>query len=419
MNRTQLLLRLLFKAAWVRKDRAFTALVSVAVVATIATAALTIYSDLESKLSREFRGFGANVIVTRTSGALAASELAAIRKIVGNTGEIVPVGYAIATETTSNARIVIGGADVAQLRRLNSSWSFSKTGHGNALVGARVDEAITHGADLKLSFGKTSAVIKPAGFFHSGSEDDSRVYIPLEDFVSLTGIQPNTALVRVEGRPQEIQAAISRLSAALPGIEVKPVRQITQAQTAVVGKTRSVVLASSAVVVVLIMLCMVATFTGSVLERRKDFAVMKALGASNRTVNFLFASESALLALAGSVAGYILGCGIAFWIGKANFDSAILPQPLLLVSGFAGQRCVGLDCLHGSIKIVAADTARRNPARRIMPIELKNVTRVYKSNVEVRALDDVSLSVALRRVAGRDGPFRLRQIHPGQPDGLS
>jgi putative ABC transport system ATP-binding protein len=29
-----------------------------------------------------------------------------------------------------------------------------------------------------------------------------------------------------------------------------------------------------------------------------------------------------------------------------------------------------------------------------MPIELKNVTRVYKSNLEVRALDDVSLSVA-------------------------
>jgi ABC-type methionine transport system ATPase subunit len=29
-----------------------------------------------------------------------------------------------------------------------------------------------------------------------------------------------------------------------------------------------------------------------------------------------------------------------------------------------------------------------------MPIELKNVTRVYKTNVAVRALDDVSLSVA-------------------------
>ena len=87
-----------------RKDRAFTALVSVAVVATIATAALTIYSDLEGKLSREFRGFGANVVVTKTSGALTPSELAGIRKIVGDSGEIVPVGYAIATEAASKCK---------------------------------------------------------------------------------------------------------------------------------------------------------------------------------------------------------------------------------------------------------------------------------------------------------------------------
>jgi putative ABC transport system permease protein len=351
-NTSQLLFRLLFKAAWVRKDRAFTALVSVAVVATIATAALTIYSDLEGKLSREFRGFGANVLVTKTSGTLTGAELADLRKIVGSTNEIVPVGYAIATETTSKSRIVVGGADVDKLRKLNSSWSFSNAGQGSALVGARVDETITHGADLQLSFGKTSAVIKPAGFFHSGSDDDSRVYIPLEDFVRLTGVQPNTALVRIEGKPQEIQAAISRLSTALPDIEVKPVRQITQAQTAVVGKTRSVVLASSAVVVILIMLCMVATFTGSVLERRKDFAVMKALGASNRTVNFLFASEAAVLALSGSMAGYILGCGIAFWIGKANFDAAILPQPLLLFPVLLGSIMLALIASTAPLRLL-------------------------------------------------------------------
>jgi putative ABC transport system permease protein len=351
-NTSQLLLRLLFKAAWVRKDRAFTALVSVAVVATIATAALTIYSELEGKLSREFRGFGANVVVTKTSGALAPTELAEISKTIGSGGEIVPIGYVIATEATSSAKIVVGGADIDRLRQLNSSWSFTKTGQGSALVGARVDEAITHGVDLRLSFGKTSAVIKPAGSFHSGSDDDSRVYIPLDDFVRLTGIQPNTALVRIEGKPQQIQNVVSRLRAGLPGVEVKPVRQITQAQTAVVGKTRSVVLASSAVVVILIMLCMVATFTGSVLERRKDFAVMKALGASNRTVNFLFASESALLALTGSIAGYILGCGIAFWIGKANFDAAILPQPLLLVPVLLGSVALALIASTAPLRLL-------------------------------------------------------------------
>jgi putative ABC transport system permease protein len=352
MKRSQLLLRLLFKAAWVRKDRAFTAVVSVAVVATIATAALTIYSDLEGKLSREFRGFGANVVLTKNSGFLTPDELAGVRKIVGSAGEIVPVAYAIATETTSKARIVVGGADVDKLRELNSSWSFSNTGHGNALVGARVDETITHGSDLRLSFGKASAVIRPAGFFHSGSDDDSRVYIPLEDFVQLTGIRPNIALLRIEGKPQQIQNAISQLSAGLPGVEVKPVRQITQAQTAVVGKTRSVVLASSAAVVVLIMLCMVATFTGSVLERRKDFAVMKALGASNRTVNFLFASEAALLALAGAAAGYLLGCVIAFWIGKANFDAAILPQPMLSLPILLGSVALALIASTAPLRLL-------------------------------------------------------------------
>jgi len=356
MTRTQLLLRLLLKAAWVRKDRAFTALVSVAVVATIATTALTIYSDLEGKLSREFRGFGANVVVTRPSGALSAAQLALIRQAAG-AGEVVPVAYAVFTETESGQRIVVGGADLAALRRLNTAWSVDGgRGHGSYLVGSRVNEkfAKTFGKSLpiQISFGKATTAVYPFRVFQAGSEEDSRIYFSLEDFESLTGMYPNTALVRIEGRPQEIRSAIAKLSAALPGVEVKPVRQITHAQTAVVGKTPSVVLASSAAVVVLIMLCMVATFTGSVLERRKDFAVMKALGASNRTVNFLFASEAALLALAGAAAGYLLGCVIAFWIGKANFDAAIRPQPMLLLPILLGSVALALIASTAPLRLL-------------------------------------------------------------------
>ncbi len=91
-----------------------------------------------------------------------------------------------------------------------------------------------------------------------------------------------------------------------------------------------------------IMLCMVATFTSSVLERRKDFAVMKALGASNKAVNVLFACEAALLALMGAVTGFVAGSGIAFWIGKANFDAAILPQPALLFPVLMGSVVLAL-----------------------------------------------------------------------------
>lgn len=344
MSRGQLLLRLLLKAAWVRKDRALTALVSVAVVATIATAALTIYYDLENKLSREFRDFGANVVVTARSGELDASEVAAIASTVGANGAVVPVGYAI-VNGPSDRKVVLGGADLKSLRELNSWWSIRDSGQisGNALLGGRAAQQFSpQEQSFRVSFAGRTAELRPAAIFNSGSDDDSRIYIPLQTFSQLTGVQLNTALVRVAGPPREVQQAIDKLTAALPRAEVKPVRQITQAQVAVVGKTRSVVLTASLVVLVLIMLCMAATFTSSVLERRKDFAVMKALGASNRTVNVLFASESAMLALAGAAAGYILGSAIAFWIGKVNFDAAILPDPFLLLPVLLGSILVAL-----------------------------------------------------------------------------
>ena len=68
--------------------------------------------------------------------------------------------------------------------------------------------------------------------------------------------------------------------------------------------------------------------------------------------NFLFASESALLALVGSIAGYLLGCGIAFWIGKANFDAAILPQPLLLFPVLLGSVALALVASTAPLRLL-------------------------------------------------------------------
>jgi putative ABC transport system permease protein len=338
---------LLFKATWVRKDRALTALISVAVVATIATAALTVYLDLENKLSREFRSFGANVVITKGDNILTTreSELEDIRSFLGTRGTVVPVVYAIVTGP-NNTKVVVGGTDLSGLRELNSWWSLRPVAGsgGQALIGVRAAEKLSPaGAAFTVSFGGKTAEVHPDAIFQSGSEDDSRIYLDQAAVTALTAVRPNTALVRVEGRPAEIQNTIAQLRAAFPEAEVQPVRQITETQTAVVGKTRSVVLASSAVVVILIMLCMVATFTSSVLERRKDFAVMKALGASNVSVSRLFACEAALLALFGALAGFVCGSGIAFWIGKANFDAAILPHPALLVPVLLGS--IGLALL--------------------------------------------------------------------------
>ncbi|HKT48892.1 MAG TPA: FtsX-like permease family protein [Candidatus Angelobacter sp.] len=353
MNRKQLFARLLVKAAWVRKDRALTALISVAVVATIATAALTVYYDLENKLSHEFQSFGANVVVTARNGSLNEPAIETIRSTLAGKGDVVPVAYAIA-DGPSNTRVVIGGTNLHSLSEMNSWWSTRKMDTaGNALVGSRTAQLYSSGGSgFEIAFGTKKIQVRPQAIFTSGSNDDSRIYLDPADFASLTGVEANTVLVRIDGTPRVIQSKVDQLTAALPQAEVKPVREITHAQTAIVGQTRSVVLTASAIVVVMIMLCMVATFTSSVLERRKDFAVMKALGASNRTVNMLFAAEASLLALAGAAAGYIVGSGIAFWIGKANFDAAILPQPVLLLPVLLGSVVLALIASTAPLRLL-------------------------------------------------------------------
>jgi putative ABC transport system permease protein len=62
---------------------------------------------------------------------------------------------------------------------------------------------------------------------------------------------------------------------------------------------------------------------------------MKALGASQKFIGAFFAAEAAFLGIVGSVIGFFLGIGIAAWIGRTNFQAAVVPRfelyPIVLV----------------------------------------------------------------------------------------
>ena len=46
-----------------RRARSISALIAMTVSAGVATALLTLYADLDTKLHKEFRSFGANIVV--------------------------------------------------------------------------------------------------------------------------------------------------------------------------------------------------------------------------------------------------------------------------------------------------------------------------------------------------------------------
>jgi len=52
-----------------RRARSVSALVAMTVSAGVATALLTLYADLDAKLHKEFRSFGANIVITAPANA--------------------------------------------------------------------------------------------------------------------------------------------------------------------------------------------------------------------------------------------------------------------------------------------------------------------------------------------------------------
>src|SRR5262249_18272533 len=129
---------------------------------------------------------------------------------------------------------------------------------------------------------------------------------------------------------------------ALPDADVRPVRQVTEAEANILGKTRSTLLWSSAFITSIAAMCVLATLMGWVLDRRRDFAIMKALGASDLLIALFVSGEAAILGVIGAFLGFIAGLGIADWIGRANFQASVAVRFSVLPVIVAGSLAITL-----------------------------------------------------------------------------
>ena len=347
---TSMFLRMLVRAAVLRRGRAVAALFAMVVAAAVATAMLNLYVDVQAKLRREFRNYGANIIVVekdrsgKDGASLPPGTLARVDAVLAGHGIAAPFGLVVA-RTGDGQSIVVAGTDFERVRQLDRWWSVSAwpSAPNQALIGVRALAAVSpKNQDFDLSFQGHTLRVSPAGTVQTGAAEDSRIYLSLADFVAWTGVLPSTIEVAASGSPEEVTGIMNQLTQALPTGDVRPVRQIMEGEARVLGKTRATLLAAAALIILTAALCVLSTLTGWVFDRRRDFAIMKALGASGRLLNGFFAAEAAVLGATGALIGFVLGIGIAAWIGRVNFHAPVVPRLSVLPVVLAGSMAVTL-----------------------------------------------------------------------------
>jgi putative ABC transport system permease protein len=344
-SHTSMFVRMLVRAAVLRRGRALSALCAMIVAAGVATAMLNLYVDVQAKLQREFRNYGANIILVGKDGAsLPADALAHVDSVLAGRGVVAPFALVVA-RTSAGQPVVVAGTDFDRVRQLDRWWSVSgwPAAPEQALVGVRAVSVVSSGNQpFNLSFQGRTIHLTSAGTVQTGGAEDSRVYLSLPDFVSWTGLQPSTIEVAATGSSEEVITMLHQLEQAIPAADVRPVRQIMEGEARVLGKTRATLMAATALIILTAALCVLSTLMGWVFDRRRDFAIMKALGASDRLLNGFFAAEAAALGAAGAVVGFALGIGIAAWIGRVNFHAPVAPRFGVLPAVLAGSIVVTL-----------------------------------------------------------------------------
>jgi putative ABC transport system permease protein len=115
----------------------------------------------------------------------------------------------------------------------------------------------------------------------------------------------------------------------LPGTDVRVIRRVAEGEGQILTRVRMLLWLVTGAALLAAALAVGASSAASVIERRTEIGLMKALGAGSGTVGFLLAAEQLLLAFVGGGLGYAIGIVLARLVGEKIFGAA--PEPSLIV----------------------------------------------------------------------------------------
>jgi putative ABC transport system permease protein len=372
----------------------------------VATSTLTVALDVGDRLAREFRSFGANLLVTPQSDTLPVeiggvdyrpvdegsylqeADLGKLKTIFwrNNIVGFTPFLDVPARIDTSNPPPNLGGTETTRMPvTLIGTWyahevpvpdgTKFKTGasvthpwwkiegrwFGDTANECVVGEAFARAHFDQPAIGQTlnvyplgAAVLgdrKPlplviTGIVSTGGAEDQAILVPLsvsqnisnrpgafrQLFVSALTKPADTFSERdpLKMTPTEydrwycspyISSISLQIRQVLPGVEVRTIRRVADTEGRVLSRVGMLLWIVTLAALGAAALAVAATSATTVLERRDEIGIMKAIGATNSLVAGIFLAEQFMLAIAGGALGFVLGAGLARILGAGVFGT--------------------------------------------------------------------------------------------------
>ena len=389
-----MLARLLGASLKARRSRVLLALLAVTLGTGVATALGTLALQVGDDLARTLRTVGPNFVlrpegaewrpdagpdsrIARAGVALPESAVAALRTTFwrNNVLEAAPeLDVTLRTRgrpveatgswfthevATSGGTWRTGLATLRPLWRVTGTWPAE--GSDEATLGSELASTLgaRTGDTLTLASAHGARLVRVTGVVASGGLESDRAWLSLSLAQSLSGRTGEvdrvslSALVRPAPKraapdPTRDAAAFERwmctaypenvardLAACVPGAEVLPMTEVVSGEAGVVHRLNLLMLLLALAALTSSSLGLLSTTTATVMERAREFGLMRALGATSSQLATLLLVETLLVSLAGGALGWLAGTGAAVLIRGEAFATPAAAQPLLLPASLA------------------------------------------------------------------------------------
>ena len=214
------------------------------------------------------------------------------------------------------------------------------------------------------------------GMFHSGmfDFDSSLVFVPIDQARALLADDPQIE-TGLEVRVVNLfdAPAIGRRIQAMAGSGYR-VKDWTQANAALFAALKLEKFTYFLVLMLIVLVAafnIVATLVMVVMERRKEIAILRAMGARAASIAIIFLCEGAALGVTGTAIGVLGGFAVSFLIGRYHLIH--LPPDLFMVSAVPVRLSAVNFVAVAAAAVVLCLTAALYPAfkaRALSPVEV-------------------------------------------------